>query len=261
MQALHTAATGMQAAMLNIEVIANNLANQGTTAFNRQRAEFKDLFYVDKQSPGTRTSDTGTIGPSGIAIGLGVGIGTVYSINEQGPMEQTGSDFDVAINGKGFFRISRPDGTEAFTRAGSFQTNGDGEIVTVDGYTVSPGITIPQNVTNIDINASGEVIVTIAGQTTPSTVGQLELVRFLNEAGLKSIGNNLLTITEASGVATDGIPNADGFGAIVQGWLEGSNVQAVTELTNMIKVQRAYEMCIKVMQAADEGLQALNDMA
>jgi flagellar basal-body rod protein FlgG len=261
MQSLHTAATGMQAATTNIDVIANNLANQNTTAYKRKRIEFQDLMYVDENKVGTQTSDAGTIRPTGTQIGLGVATGSVYSISEQGSFEQTSNPLDVAINGKGYFRITLPDGTEAYTRAGSFQLNGDGEVVTSDGYTVSPGLTVPDDAKTITINNSGELIVTIDGQTAPSNIGQFELVRFINEAGLEATGKNLLIETEASGPPTDGTPDEDGFGSITQGWLEGSNVVPVTELTNMIKAQRAFEMNIKVMEATDESMQTLNQAA
>lgn len=258
MQSLHTAATGMQAATTNIDVIANNLANQNTTGYKRKRAEFQDLIYVHDKRVGTQTSDAGTIRPTGIQIGLGVATAAVYSISEQGGLEQTNNPLDIAVNGKGLFRITLPDGTEAYTRAGSFQVNAEGEIVTSDGYTVSPGITVPEDATSITINNSGEVIASIAGQVAPSILGQLELVRFINESGLESVGQNLLIETEASGAPTDGIAGQDGFGTITQGWLEGSNVVPVTELTNMIKAQRAFEMNIKVMEATDESMQSLS---
>ncbi len=261
MQALHTAATGMQAATTNIDVIANNLANQNTTGYKRKRAEFQDLLYVQDQHVGTQSSDAGTVIPTGIQIGLGVSTGAVYSITEQGPMQQTSSTFDIAINGKGFFRIILPDGTESYTRAGAFQVNGEGTIVTSDGYTVSPGITVPDNATDITINANGEVIASIAGEVTPSNLGQFELVKFTNEAGMESKGKNLLNETEASGTPIDGIPGQEGFGNIIQGWLEGSNVAAVTELTDMISAQRAFEMNIKVMEAADQTMKTLNQVA
>ncbi len=261
MQALHTAATGMQAATTHIDVIANNLANQNTTGYKRKRAEFQDLLYLHKDHVGTQTSDTGTISPTGIQIGLGVKLAAVYSITEQGPMEQTNAVLDLSINGKGFFKITLPDGTEAYTRAGSFQVNGEGEIVTGEGYTVSPGINIPPDASDIRVNASGEVIATIQGQTTPQNLGQFEISRFINEAGLEAKGNNLLVETEASGAPTDGIAGQEGFGSIMQGYLENSNVSAVTELTNMIKAQRAYEMDIKVMQASDDNMKALNQAA
>jgi flagellar basal-body rod protein FlgG len=260
-QALHTSATGMQAATTNIEVIANNLANQNTTGYKRKRAEFQDLLYVQKQHVGTQTSDAGTVKPTGVQIGLGVSTSAVYSITEQGSLEQTSNTFDLAINGKGFFKVLLPDGTESYTRAGSFQTNGSGELVTSEGYTISPGITIPDNVSDVTVNASGEVSVTISGQVDPSIVGQLDLVRFINEAGLESKGGNLLTETTASGSPTDGIAGQDGFGTIQQGWLEGSNVTAVTELTDMIKAQRAFEMNIKVMEAASDAMKSLNQSA
>lgn len=258
MQSLHTAATGMQAATTNIDVIANNLANQNTTGYKRKRAEFQDLLYVYDKKVGTQSSDAGTIRPTGIQIGLGATTAAVYSISEQGAFEQTNNPLDIAISGRGHFRITLPDGTDAYTRAGSFQVNAEGEIVTSDGYTVSPGITVPEDSINITINNSGEVIASIAGQVTPSVLGQFELVRFINESGLESVGQNLLIETEASGPPTDGIAGQDGFGRITQGWLEGSNVVPVTELTNMIKAQRAFEMNIKVLEATDESMQALN---
>lgn len=258
MQALHTAATGMQAATTHIDVIANNLANQNTTGFKRRRPEFQDLLYIQKNRVGTQTSDTGTVNPTGIQLGLGVKLQAVYSIPEQGPLEKTEAVFDLAVNGKGYFRITLPDGTDAYTRAGSFQANGEGQIVTAEGYTVAPGITVPENSTGITINPSGEVIASVAGQVTPSNLGQIELVRFLNDAGLEATGNNLLIETEASGSPTSGIANQDGFGSLMQGYLENSNVAAVTELTDMIKAQRAYEMDIKVMEAANESMKTLN---
>ncbi|MCE3233119.1 MAG: flagellar basal-body rod protein FlgG [Rickettsiaceae bacterium] len=260
-QALNTSATGMQAATTNIDVIAHNLANQNTTGYKRKRAEFQDLLYLQRQHVGTQTSDTGTIKPTGVQIGLGVSTSAVYSISEQGPLEQTNNTFDVAVNGKGLFKIILPDGTEAYSRSGSFQVNANGEIVTSEGYTVSPGITIPDNATDVTINAYGEVIATIAGQVDPSVVGQFDLVRFINEAGLEGKGGNLLVETSASGSPTDGLAGQEGFGTMSQGWLEASNVSAVTELTTMIKAQRAFEMNIKVMEAASDAMKNLNQSA
>jgi flagellar basal-body rod protein FlgG len=260
-QALHTSATGMQVATTGIDVIANNLANQNTTAYKRKRAEFQDLLYLQRQHVGTQTSDAGTVKPTGVQIGLGASTSAVYSITEQGSLEQTSNTFDMAINGKGFFKILMPDGTESYTRAGSFQVNGSGEMVTAEGYTISPGITVPENSSNITINQAGEVSVSLPGQVAPSVVGQLDLVRFINEAGLESQGGNLLTETVASGSPTDGIAGVDGFGRIQQGWLESSNVTAVTELTDMIKAQRAFEMNIKVMEAASDAMKVLNQAA
>lgn len=258
MQALHTAATGMQAATTNIDVIANNLANQNTSGYKRKRPEFQDLLYMQDKHVGTQTSDTGTVNPTGVQIGIGVKLQAVYTIPEQGPLEQTSSKFDLAVNGQGYFKITLPDGTEAYTRSGSFQINGEGQLVTAQGYTVSPGITVPTNATDVTINPSGEVLATIPGTVTPSNLGQIEIVRFINEAGLEARGNNLLIETVASGSPTTGIANQEGFGSIMQGYLEGSNVAAVTELTNMIKAQRAYEMDIKVLDAANESMKTLN---
>jgi len=260
-QALHTSATGMQAATTNIDVIANNLANQNTTGYKRKRAEFQDLLYVQEKRVGTTSSDTGTVRPTGVQVGLGVATSAVYSITDLGSMQQTNATFDLAINGKGFFRIALPDGTDAYTRAGSFQVNGDGDIVNQDGYSVSPGITIPEGVLSVTINPNGEVLATIDGQVAPSNLGQIDLVRFINEAGLESMGSNLLKETEASGTPTDGVAGQDGYGSILQGWLEDSNVEPVVELTNMIKAQRAFEMNIKVMEASDESMRALNQAA
>lgn len=260
MQALHTAATGMQSNTTNIDVIANNLANQSTTSYKRKRVEFQDLLYVSKQQVGTQTSDAGTISPTGAHVGLGVRVAAIYGIFEQGPLEQTTAPLDVAISGKGFFNVTLPDGSIAYTRAGSFQRSSTGEVVTAQGYTVSPGISIPDNAVSITVNDSGEVIATLPDAST-SNLGQLELVRFLNEAGLKPIANNFYVETEASGAPSTGIAGEDGFGAITQGFLEGSNVVAVTELTDLIKAQRAFEMNLKVLEAADESMQAVNQSA
>lgn len=253
MQALYTSATGMAAAETTIDVIANNLANQNTTGYKRKRAEFSDLLSVSKQRVGTQTSDAGTIRPAGIDIGLGVKTSSIYSIPEQGPIEQTESVFDIAIDGKGFFRITLPDGTEAFTRAGSFQLSADGEIVTTDGYTVGPGITVSTDAVSVSINKNGEVFETLQGAVAASSIGQIEIVRFINETGLKSIGDNLLIETEASGTPTDGIAGQAGFGNMLQGMLEGSNVNAVTELVNMTKAQNLLQMITKVVETVDEN--------
>jgi len=258
MQALYTSATGMQAATTHIDVIANNLANQNTSGYKRKRPEFQDLLYIQKNKVGTQSSDAGAVIPTGLQLGLGVKLQSVYSVTDQGPLNQTNAKFDIAVNGRGFFKITLPDGTEAYTRSGSFQVNGEGLLVTAQGYTVSPGITIPTNATDVTINSSGEVVATIPGTVTPSNVGQISLIRFQNEAGLEALGNNLLSETVASGTPTTGIATQDGMGSIMQGYLEDSNVEAVTELTDMIKAQRAYEMDLKVLTAADESMKALN---
>ena len=202
MRALSIGATGMLAQQLNVEVIANNIANMNTTGHKRQRAEFQDLLYQNLRRVGTQSSDAGTIVPSGIQLGVGVKTGAVYRITEQGNLSNTGNTYDVAINGKGFFRVQMPTGEEAYTRAGSFQLSPQGQLVTLDGYVLSPGITIPQGALNVSINASGEVQARLAGQTAAQTVGQIDLANFFNEAGLESLGDSLFLETPASGAPT-----------------------------------------------------------
>ncbi|MBO6796811.1 flagellar basal-body rod protein FlgG [Maricaulis sp.] len=254
MRALSTAATGMEAQQLNVEVISNNLANMNTTGFKRQRAEFQDLLYQNVQSMGVDSSDAGTIVPTGVQVGLGVDTSSIYRITEQGSLNNTGNDYDLAISGQGYFRVQMPDGSDAFTRSGSFATSPDGQLVTAQGYVVAPGIAIPNGVRDININPQGQVQVLIDGQTAPQTVGQLELSSFLNSAGLEAIGNNLFLESAASGAATTGTPGSPGFGEINQGFLEGSNVNSVAEITALISAQRAYEMNARVITAADEML-------
>ncbi len=254
MRALNTAATGMLAQQLNVEVISNNIANMNTTAFKRQRAEFQDLLYQSVERQGADSSDAGTIVPTGVQVGLGVKAGSVYRITEQGNLAQTGNRYDLAISGKGYFRVQLPSGEDAYTRAGNFAVNGDGTLVTEDGYTVAPSITIPQDATDVIINAQGQVQAVTPGNTAPSTVGQLEVVTFFNEGGLDPQGGNLFLESAASGTATSGTPGAAGFGSISQGFIETSNVNAVQEITSLIQAQRAYEMNSKVITASDEML-------
>lgn len=258
MRTLSIAATGMQAQQLNVEVISNNLANINTTGFKRQRPEFQDLIYQNEQRMGASSSSADTIIPTGIQIGLGVTTGAIYRIDEQGELIQTGNTFDLAIGGQGYFMVELPDGNTAYTRAGSFQTNGDGLIVTADGYTVQPGITVPNDVTDITVNEDGEVIVTIAGQTATTNIGQLDIAQFINNAGLEAVGGNLLIETTASGAANIGVANIDGSGNILQGFLENSNVDPVREITSLITAQRGYEMSSTVIQTADEMMQTAN---
>jgi flagellar basal-body rod protein FlgG len=260
MMALRTAATGMAAQQLNVEVISNNIANMNTIGFKKQRAEFEDLLYQDVERAGAQTSDTGTIAPTGIQIGGGVKAGSVYRITTQGSATQTGNKLDVAISGKGFFEVLMPDGTTSYTRAGNFSVNNTGQLVTTDGYQVLPQMTIPQNTTDISISASGQVQVTTAGSTTPTLVGQLQLASFFNEGGLQALGNNLFQETAASGPATVGTPNATGLGSLMQGDTEASNVDAVTEISALIVAQRAYEMNSKVITTADQMLSTANQL-
>ncbi len=257
MRSLDIAATGMLAQQRNVEVVSNNLANMNTTAFQRRRTEFHDLIYQDLRRVGTTSADAGTIVPTGVQIGLGVKLAAVYRIHEQGNLEATDNTLDLAIQGKGFFQILLPDGTTAYSRDGTFQLNGTGLVVTHDGYQVQPGITIPSNAIDVTVNNSGQIQVKIEGQTALSTVGQLQIATFLNDAGLEAIGDNLYKETPASGAATTGNPASTGFGSILQGFLETSNVNAVEEISNLISAQRAYEMNSKVIQTSDEMLGTL----
>jgi flagellar basal-body rod protein FlgG len=258
MRALDIAATGMMAQQQNVEVISHNLANQTTTGFKRFRAEFQDLLYQNLRRVGSNSSDTGTIIPTGLQIGLGVKTAATYRNHEQGSIKMTENPLDVAIQGKGFFQIELPDGTIAYTRNGVFQISPDGEIVTLDGYRVQPSMTIPQDAESISINKNGEVQVTMTGQADPQLLGQIELVNFINPNGLQTIGDNLYLETAASGDPIQGRPGADNFGTILQGFIENSNVDPVTEITTLITAQRAYEMNSKVITATDEMLRTLN---
>ena len=257
MRALNTAATGMMAQELNVEVIANNIANMRTTGYKRQRAEFQDMLYEHVRRIGTQTSTQGNILPVGVDLGSGVRTVGTPRIMTQGTLSQTGGDLDVAIRGEGFFKIQLPDGTFAYTRDGSFQMDAQGRIVTPQGNVVQPGITIPQNSTSLTINSQGQVSVIVAGATTPTVLGQLTLTRFINKAGLLPIGDNMFTETPASGTPQDGLPATDGMGDVQQGNLEQANVEAVTEISDLIASQRAYEMNSKVISATDQMLQSV----
>lgn len=260
MRALNIAATGMLAQQLNVEVISNNIANMNTTGFKRHRAEFQDLLYQTVRRVGAQTSESDTRVASGIQIGVGVRAGGVYRITEQGNMSQTGNRFDLAIDGRGYFRIELPTGEEAYTRAGSFQLSDQGELVTPDGYRVLPGIMVPPDAVDVTISNTGLVQVKMAGQVDYQTVGQIDLATFPNEAGLESIGGNLLLESPSSGAATIGMPSSEGFGGLRQGFVETSNVNPVGEITALITAQRAYEMNSKVIQTADEMMNATNQM-
>jgi flagellar basal-body rod protein FlgG len=257
MRALNTAATGMVAQELNVQVIANNIANMRTTGYKRQRAEFQDMLYEHVRRIGTQTSTQGNILPVGVDLGSGVRTVGTPRIMTQGTLSQTGGDLDVAIRGEGFFKIQLPDGSFAYTRDGSFQMDAQGRIVTPQGNVVQPGITIPQNSTSLTINSQGQVSVIVAGATTPTVLGQLTLTRFINKAGLLPIGDNMFTETPASGPPQDGLPATDGMGDVQQGNLEQANVEAVTEISDLISAQRAYEMNSKVISATDQMLQSV----
>jgi flagellar basal-body rod protein FlgG len=260
MRALSTAATGMMAMELSVQVISNNLANMTTTGYKRQRAEFQDLLYDHVSRIGTQTSTNGNILPVGIDLGSGVKTVGTPRLMTQGTLTQTGSTLDLAIRGDGFFKIQLPDGTFAYTRDGSFQMDAQGRIVTAQGNVIMPGVTIPQNTSGLTINAAGQVSVIPQGTSTPTILGQLTLTRFINQAGLLPIGDNMFTETPASGTPQDGIANTDGMGDLQQGNLEQSNVDSVTEITNLIAAQRAYEMNGKVITAADQMLSTTSAM-
>lgn len=260
MRSLNIGATGMLAQQLNVEVISNNIANMNTTAYQRRRAEFQDLLYQNQRRVGSDSSDQSTVVPVGVQVGLGVKTAAVYRITEQGNLTLTENPLDVAINGEGYFQVELPNGDTAYSRAGSFQLDGDGDIVTVDGFTVAPGLTIPNNAIDVSINASGQVLVSIDGQTQPQNVGQLELARFANEAGLLSVGDNLYLETPASGAPTTAVPGTQSFGTIQQGFLETSNVNVVEEITNLITAQRAYEMNSKVIETSDQMMATLTNI-
>jgi flagellar basal-body rod protein FlgG len=260
MRALDIAATGMQAQQTNVEVISNNLANMTTTGFKRQRAEFQDLIYQNLRRVGSNSSDSGSIVPSGAQVGLGVKTAAIYRINEQGNLQQTSNTLDMAIQGNGYFQVTLPDGETAYTRDGTFSLSANGTIVTADGYIVQPGLQIPTAATGVTINTSGQVQVTLAGQTAPSTIGQLQLAIFPNETGLEAQGDNLYLQSAASGQPVTGNPATTGFGNVMQGFIETSNVNVVTEITNLISAQRAYEMNSKVITTSDDMLSTLTNL-
>lgn len=255
MQALHTAATGMAAQELNVEVISNNIANLRTTGFKKQSVAFQDLIYQHIRRVGAQSSDQGTILPVGIDIGGGVKTVGTPRLMTQGTLSQTGNDLDLAITGEGFFKILMPDGTYQYTRDGTFQMDNQGRVVTADGNPVQPTITIPNNASGITINRQGQVSVTLPGSTTSQIIGQIGLTRFINKAGLEPVGSNQFIETPSSGPPQDGIADAQGYGTLTQGSLEQANVDVVSEMSDLIAAQRAYEMNAKVVSAADEMLQ------
>lgn len=259
-RSLDIGATGMLAQQLNVDVISNNIANMTTTGHKRQRAAFQDLIYQNIDKPGSTSTDAGTTVPAGLQLGLGVRAGSVYRQHAQGAIQISENPLDLAVTGEGFFQIEMPNGDTAYTRDGTFQMNENGELVTVQGYIVEPGITIPEDATGIDINLSGEVIVSLPNQTAVQNVGQIQLANFVNPTGLEAIGDNLYLETEASGAPTTGNPNEDNFGAVRQGALEASNVNVVEEITDLITAQRAYELNSNVISTSDEMLQTITQL-
>jgi flagellar basal-body rod protein FlgG len=252
MRALAIAATGMSAQQTNVEVIANNIANINTTAFKRARAEFTDLIYQSERAPGVPNRGGEDVVPEGAELGLGVRTAGIRNLHVQGPLAQTSNPLDLAISGRGWFQVSGPAGETVYTRAGAFNKNALGQLVTGDGYIVDPALTFPADTLEVTINQSGEVYARVASQAAPQLLGQLALVDFANDSGLQPLGNNLYRETPASGQPISGVAGDPGFGSIYQGYLESSNVDPVRELTELIAAQRAYEMNSKVIQAADE---------
>ena len=252
MKALSIAATGMNAQQLNLEVIANNIANINTTGYKRARAEFSDLLYQTERAQGVPNRSNQAIVPEGAIVGLGVQTSAVRNLHIQGSLVNTGNDYDLALVGRGWFQIETPDGQTVYTRSGAFNTNATGQLVTIDGYTVVPGITVPQDASEIIFTSSGQVMVRIGNDTELQEIGQLTIANFVNEAGLQPLGDNLFQQTAASGEPIVAAPEDPGFGYLKQGYLESSNVDAVREITDLISAQRAYEMNSKVITTADE---------
>lgn len=256
MKALQIAATGMSAQQMRVDVVSNNLANMSTTGYNARRADFADLHYQQLARPGTISAQDGTMLPTGVQMGLGVRPSAVSVVLAQGTLSATGGDLDVAVEGKGYIEVTLPSGAAAYTRDGALKRTGDGLIVTSDGHPVAPGITIPSDARSISINANGEVYAYFAGQVEPQNLGQLNLVGFTNEKGLEAMGSNLFLESPASGPPLVGVPGQDGLGMLRQGYLEESSVDAVREVTELIKAQRGYELNAKVITAADQMLSA-----
>jgi flagellar basal-body rod protein FlgG len=252
MRSLSIAATGMMAQQLHVDVISNNIANLTTSGYKRRRPEFQDLLYQNQRRIGAASSDIGTVVPAGVQIGLGVKPAGVYRVHSQGNMTGTEGALDLAIQGGGHFIVERPSGELAYTRDGSFQLSPDGLLVTGDGYPVSPGITIPVDAVEVTINAAGGVEARLEGQVGPVDLGQLELATFANDVGLEAIGNNFLIETPASGAPNIAAPGTEGFGDLLQGFIESSNVNPVAEITALITAQRAYDLNSKVISASDE---------
>lgn len=259
-RALFTAATGMQAQQLNLDTIANNLANVNTTGFKKNRVDFQDLLYQTLRSAGTRVV-AGAEVPTGIQVGHGTRAVATQKLWSQGNFQQTENPLDVVIEGEGFFQLNRPDGTIAYTRAGAFKRDSQGRIVNSDGFPLQPALTLPDDTVSITIGTDGTVSVVTAASTTPTQLGQIELARFVNPGGLNAIGKNLFLPTGASGQPTTGQPGQNGFGSLNQGFLEMSNVSVVDEMVQMIAAQRAFEVNSKAVRSADDMLSIANNMA
>ncbi|GAA6983540.1 flagellar basal-body rod protein FlgG [Helicobacter pylori] len=259
LRSLYSATSGMLAQQTHIDTTSNNIANVNTTGFKKSRADFNDLFYQAMQYAGTNTSNT-TLSPNGMEVGLGVRPSAITKMFSQGSPKETENNLDVAITGKGFFQVQLPDGTTAYTRSGNFKLDEQGNLVTSEGYLLIPQITLPEDTTQVNIGVDGTVSVTQGLQTTSNVIGQITLANFVNPAGLHSMGDNLFSITNASGEAIVGNPDSQGLGKLRQGFLELSNVRLVEEMTDLITAQRAYEANSKSIQTADSMLQTVNSL-
>jgi flagellar basal-body rod protein FlgG len=258
MRALNTAASGMAAQQTSVDVIAHNLANVNTTGFRKNRAEFEDLIYQNIRTPGGTTGE-GLKLPTGIQIGEGVRVVSTTQMHMQGSLLQTGNSLDIAIEGAGFFKIQRPGGEIAYTRAGNFKLDPEGRLVTVDGYEIDPSISIPTNATSLNISPNGTISVTTPGTTATQDVGEITLANFVNPSGLLAIGRTMFSATDASGEAIEAEPGTEGVGTLAQGFLEASNVEVVNEMIDLIASQRAYEVNQRVITAADEMLRRVTE--
>ncbi len=258
MRALSVASTGLAAQQLSVEVIANNLANVSTIGFKKSAWDFQDLLYQTLKSPGT-TTEVGTT-PVGIQLGSGVRAVSVHRTFKQGAFQETQNAFDLAVEGEGFFQVTLPDGSVAYTRTGAFKLDSEGNMVTPEGYPILPDITIPSDALSVTIDPDGDVFVLTPGSGTPTQNGTIELARFTNPSGLTSMGKNLFQETAASGTPATGAPGLDGFGTLLQGSLEGSNVNIAEEMVNMIVAQRAYELNSKAIQTADDMMAVANSL-
>jgi flagellar basal-body rod protein FlgG len=259
-RALHTSATGMLAQQLNMDTIANNLANANTAGFKRTRIDFEDLMYQTLKVSGSPSGAGGSEIPTGVEVGLGVRPAATQKLFSQGVFQQTENPFDLAIEGDGLFQIKLPNGETAYTRNGSFKKDSEGKIVTSDGYVIEPSIVIPPEAMQVAISADGTVSITVQGSTKPQTIGQITLAKFVNPAGLNTVGKNLFIESAASGSPNVATPGENGLGSIAQGFIENANVQVVEEMVNMIIAQRAYEIISKTIQGADDMLQVASNL-
>ena len=258
-RSMYSAATGMEAQQLYMDTISHNLSNVNTTGYKRSKMQFQDLMYQTLKEPGLRNAE-GEMAPSGIEVGLGVKPAATQRIFEQGSLNRTDNPMDVAINGEGLFQVDMPDGTIAYTRDGSFNKTSDGTIVTSSGYPITPQIAIPEGAQQLGISQDGKVTVILAGQSTSTEIGQIELARFVNPSGLRALGENLFGESDASGEAILETPGQNGMGSLMQQYSEASNVQVVEEMVNMITAQRAYEIVSKSIQVSEEMLQVANNL-